>query len=59
MLLIATQSGFDAFALVRSRAVPPRAAMAQPATLTVGTQAATLNGVPVRFVKSVVVNAES
>jgi hypothetical protein len=43
MLLIATLSGLGAFALVRSRAAPPRAAMAQPATLTVGTQPAGAN----------------
>ena len=40
ILLIASLSGLGAFALVRWRVAPPRAATAQPATLTVGTQPA-------------------
>jgi len=38
ILLIAALSGLGAFALVRSRLAPPRAATHPPATLTVGTQ---------------------
>jgi PEGA domain len=40
IVLIAMLSGLSAFALVRSRVAPPRAAAGPPATLTVGTQPA-------------------